>query len=312
MLHFLTMADNKGPIRRYLRWWGGPLRGRARILSYDSIADPAALADGAYIFGDVDRLTGPALDHARRVWDALETRGGPRVRLLNKPGVALKRRELLKALHAHGLNQFNVHDLDAPRDGLRYPVFIRHSREHHGSYTEILQDRAQLEAAERDLIVAGHDPRDLLIVEYLDTSEDGLFRKYSAMRVGNEVLPHHAFLDRKWVVKGSFELPDARPFGDDRAFLVDHDHVEALREVFDLAHMEFGRIDYAIKDGRIQVWEINTVPHMLISKRYYDAERMQEKEIFADKLNSVFAALDPVRGVSPIGRALAWSDLWRS
>jgi hypothetical protein len=311
MLHFLTMADNKGPIRRYLRWWGGPLRGRARILSYGSIADPAALADGAYIFGDVDRLTGAELDHARRIWDALLARGSQRVRLLNQPGVALKRRELLKALYAEGLNQFNVHDLDAPRDGLRYPVFIRHSREHHGSYTEILQDRAQLDAAERDLIASGHDPRDLLIVEYLDTSENGLFRKYSAMRVGARMLSHHIFADEQWVVKGSFDPPEARR-AEDMAFLRDESHLGALSAVFETASIEFGRVDYALKDGAIQVWEINTVPHMLINKRFYNADQIREKQVFADQLNAALAALDPVARHAPIERLKAWIDLWRN
>ena len=311
MLHFLTMADNKGPIRRYLRWWGGPLRGRTRILSYEAIADAGVLPDGAYIFGDVDRLTGAALAHAKRIWDALEARGSHRVRLLNQPGTALKRRELLKALHARGDNLFNVHDLDAPREGLRYPVFIRHSREHHGSYTEILQNAAEVEAAERDLVAAGHDPADLLIVEYLDTSEDGLFRKYSAMRVGERMLSHHIFADEKWVVKGSFDPPDARR-AEDMAFLQDQSHLGTLADVFEMARIEFGRVDYALKDGAIQVWEINTVPHMLINKRYYSADQIREKQAFADQLNAALAALDPVVKSSPVQRLRAWIDLWRS
>jgi hypothetical protein len=31
-------------------------------------------------------------------------------------------------------------------------------------------------------------------------------------------------------------------------------------KIFELAHVEYGRIDYAIKDGRVQTWEINLNP----------------------------------------------------
>jgi hypothetical protein len=40
----------------------------------------------------------------------------------------------------------------------------------------------------------------------------------------------------------------------------DNPHKEKLLEIFRLAGIGFGRIDYGIKDGNIQTWEINTLP----------------------------------------------------
>jgi hypothetical protein len=43
-------------------------------------------------------------------------------------------------------------------------------------------------------------------------------------------------------------------------YLVTNPHEAQLREIFELAHVEYGRIDYAMKDGRLQTWEINLNP----------------------------------------------------
>jgi len=37
-------------------------------------------------------------------------------------------------------------------------------------------------------------------------------------------------------------------------------HAAMLEEIFDLAGIEYGRVDYGLRDGRPQVWEINTNP----------------------------------------------------
>ena len=37
-------------------------------------------------------------------------------------------------------------------------------------------------------------------------------------------------------------------------------HADELRKLFGAANIEYGRIDYTIADGRIQVFEINTNP----------------------------------------------------
>jgi hypothetical protein len=43
-------------------------------------------------------------------------------------------------------------------------------------------------------------------------------------------------------------------------FVSQNPHHEQLLKIFELAGVEYGRIDYAIKDGRVQTWEINLNP----------------------------------------------------
>jgi hypothetical protein len=43
-------------------------------------------------------------------------------------------------------------------------------------------------------------------------------------------------------------------------YVLTNPHGAVLRELFDLAKVGYGRIDYAVKDGRIQTWEMNLNP----------------------------------------------------
>jgi hypothetical protein len=308
MLHFLTMADNRGPIRRYLRWWGGDLRGRVRLIPYERIADPSALPDGSYIFGDLERLPLPGLDKAGAIFDALARRGA-RVRLLNRPGAALRRRELLRALHANGINRFNVHDIDAPRDAIRFPVFIRSMRQHTGPLSALLRDAATLDAALATAKAGGADGSDLLIVEYLDTRSGDLYRKYSVAKIGDVLLAQHIFFNRNWVVKGTPHWPPEH-IREDEEFMLANPHAASIGPIFDLARIDFGRIDYAVLDGAVQVWEINTVPMILLHRKYYGPVRVPAKEAWARRFNAALAALDahsPPPGL--LDRAASWRDL---
>ena len=47
---------------------------------------------------------------------------------------------------------------------------------------------------------------------------------------------------------------------DEFDYIQKNPHEEQLRQIFDLAHVEYGRIDYSIKNGRVQTWEINLNP----------------------------------------------------
>jgi hypothetical protein len=40
-------------------------------------------------------------------------------------------------------------------------------------------------------------------------------------------------------------------------------HREKIAEVFRIAGIDYRRIDHGVKDGRIQVWEINTNPMVM-------------------------------------------------
>ncbi|MCL4684326.1 hypothetical protein KJ059_06185 [Myxococcota bacterium] len=293
MIHYLTSAAKRAPIELYLKDWGARLRRRVRVIAYEELPPSKALADGAFVFADVDRLSAERTAAAAALWDALAERG-ERVRLLNRPGVARRRADLLDALHRAGSNRFGVRRATGSLAGVRFPVFVRHALEHEGAYTPLLGDAATLGAALGALASDGRDPEQLLVVEFLDTAgPDGLFRKYAATVVGDRVIAHHVMFGRDWEVKGP-SLAEPAMLAEERAFQLGNPHEEALRAVFRLAHIEYGRIDYAVLDGGMQVWEINTNPTLLYSPRRYTPAQLPAKHWFVEQFDAALLALDPV------------------
>ena len=299
MIHYLTAAAKRAPIELYLKDWGVRLRRRVRVLSYEDRPSPRTLADGAFVFADVDRLSADLTDAATALWDALAARG-ERVRLLNRPGVSMRRAELLGALHRSGTNRFGVRGAREPREGLRFPVFVRHALEHEGAYTPLLPDAAALDSALAGLVEAGRDAEQLLVVEFLDTAgPDGLYRKYAATVVGERVIAHHIMFGRDWEVKGP-SLAEPEMLAEERAYQLGNPHQEALRSLFQRARIDYGRIDYAVLDGQLQVWEINTNPTLLYSPRRYVPAQLPAKRWFVEQLDAAFLALEP-DGARPRG-----------
>jgi hypothetical protein len=304
------MADNRGPLRRYLRNWGRPLWGRVRILSYEDVGDPGCLVDGAYVFCDVDRLPPLLAAKADAVWESLAKRGGA-VRLLNRPGALMSRYQLLRALSDAGLNSFNVFRLDEINDRLRYPVFLRDAIEHTGTLSPLLADRQALEESIDGLLAAGSALSELLVVEYVDTSIDGMFRKYAGMRVGETIIAHHIMFAREWMVKGP-SLVSPEMVVEERVFQKENPHRGRIAEVFRLAGVDYGRIDYGLVDGRMQVWEVNTNPTLLYPVNRYAGSQMEAKRWFAARLNQALGAVDD-RGARPRvrDRLSSYRDLYR-
>jgi hypothetical protein len=104
---------------------------------------------------------------------------------------------------------------------------------------------------------------ELLIVEFLETREpDGLYRKYSAYVVGDQVMPVSLERGHTWVLRHPDAEFDIEALDEERRFVLADPHREQLEEVREIAGMGFGRIDYSILDGRVQTWEINTLPTM--------------------------------------------------
>jgi len=103
----------------------------------------------------------------------------------------------------------------------------------------------------------------LLVVEFCDTSgPDGLYRKYSAMRIGERIIPRHLHAASSWIAKAqtSAANDDETLVREELEYLDSHPHQQWLRDVFTEAEIEYGRIDYGLYKGVPQVWEINTNP----------------------------------------------------
>jgi hypothetical protein len=260
MINFFVTGAASFCIREYLQMRGAAIADRVNVVEYEELGDLTALPAGPVVFAAVDQIGRAAADAAAQICDRIAGALGPRA-VLNDPRKVLRRFDLLSRLHEGGGNRFKtIRAVDDPC-GLRYPVFIREEDQHSGSLTPLLGDRWALERALGEMVFRGLRPSRLLIVEFCDTSgPDGLFRKYSAMKIGDVILPRHLHISREWVTKSNSNVVDETALDEELTFFEQHPHERWLRQVFETAQIQYGRIDYGIFEGAPQVWEINTNP----------------------------------------------------
>jgi hypothetical protein len=259
----LTTERGKGAIDRFLTHLALFEAPSVRETTYSRVLEQGSVLGGAVVFGDFSRMTQAERAIARVLWDELSRHSG-RFRLLNDPHRQLCRFDLLRSLWERGLNRFNVFRADGPLDGIRFPVFLRVENDHDGPRTELLHDRRELEEAMTRQLLAGRRSRDLLVTEYLDTrGKDGLYRKYGAFRFGGQVHAQHMFASRHWSAKrGTLETSEALDAEWNR-YMDENPHQDVLLEVFKIVQVDYGRIDYSVRDGAVQVWEVNDNPSYL-------------------------------------------------
>jgi hypothetical protein len=268
VIHFLITRRYARTLKEFLRTpWGKEVSGEWNVLTYERARWRRSFRPGTYIFTDIERLGPEATRRAAALHDRLAA--DPANRVFNDPARAWRRYQLLRTLHERGTNDFTVHRLDEANGSVRYPVFLRGENDHRGNATGVVAGPDELEAE-----IAGlkRTPRDPLLTEFLDTSVDGVFRKYSAFRIGREIIARHIFFGKRWMLKYS-DLSGGAYDAEESAYVHDNPHREMLAEFFDLANVEYGRIDYSFLDGRIQVWEINTNPMIASHKSLRSASR---------------------------------------
>jgi hypothetical protein len=76
------------------------------------------------------------------------------------------------------------------------------------------------------------------------------------------------------------------------AYLESNPHAGVLLDACRRAHIGYGRIDYAVRDGRVQIWEINTTPTIFNPPGPDDAVRAQAHEHFVAAFSAALDAVD--------------------
>jgi hypothetical protein len=116
------------------------------------------------------------------------------------------------------------------------------------------------------------------------------------MVVGDAVIPRHLYFGQDWVVKNP---PDADVksawIREESQHLEHNPHQQFVRDVFRLANLEYGRMDYGLLDGLPQVWEINTNPHLLRPREFYargTGTRLHFQDESARGIGSALRSLD--------------------
>lgn len=321
MIRYLTTAAHSYTMGLYLNCWGRALTDRIRIVPYRLVTLGGELPAGTYIFSDVDRLAPAARRKAARLRRAIGERGAA-WRALNHPERSLGRRELLEALHREGVNDFRARRADRAADDpsdLTFPVFVRPAVAHAGSRTGLLRSPAELRRRLRAMEEAS-DLERLLVVEFCDTvDEGGVYRKYAAFCVDGEIVPRHCVFSRDWMLKYPDMLGPAE-LDEEAAYLRENPHADRLRAIFDRAHIAYGRIDYGLRDGRVQVWEINTNPMVMLAPDRYEPRHLAHQQWFHERIAAAFRRLDAAPASGQEGSLLhrlttagarAWSGMHR-
>jgi hypothetical protein len=267
MIFFVAPADGMWGMAEYLEQSGGRLSQRLATISYHDLIASGRLPLGTYVFGAIDQLTTTETEIISCCCEEL-TRASPEIRLLNRPTEVLSRFRLLETSFERGRNTFRVLRASKFHRCRRFPVFVRPEREHTGSLTPLLHNRRQLALALAQTLLRGYRLRDLIVVEYCHTADSsGVFRLYSAAVVGDRIVPQALVHHRRWVTKWAGRILDLDTASEQLAYVEGNPHADWLRETFAGARIGYGLINYGVKDGVPQVWEINTNPTIVRRSR---------------------------------------------
>jgi hypothetical protein len=302
MIHFVTVSTQDNCMRDYLSLWGKALQPRVAIVYYEDLITQAAVTPGTYILAALDQLDAHSLALVTEWVRALS--GRPEFIFVNDPARTLRRGALLEALHTAGLNDFRAIPATGDIDSLTLPVFLRAEHRHEGPVTPLLRTRWEVNGG---LVLASRRLGSLddgLAVEFCATQDrTGVFRKYAAFFVGDRVVPRSLFHGRHWMLKHAASDFSMERSMEELEYVTTNPHEEQLSQIRALAHVGYGRIDYAIKDGRVQTWEINLKPTIGrgalrqrsgIVPRELEGIRREVKDTFYGRFSAALEALDTV------------------
>ena len=274
MIVYLSTERFSSTIRYFKDFVRGRTRASIVSLSYEELFFEGAGPIGHCIFTDFDRLSPYELQCAAAFAGALQA-AAPDARILNHPLKSLERYPLLVALHKAGINDFTATRVETGERPPCYPVFIRCEDGYGGPETDLIHDDEGYDAAIASLAARALPRRGRISIGFGNQrNADGRFRKYGAFNIAGKIVPHDLMFGEKWVVK-------VHPLGTDRAmkrleghgetaegvaeewdYIQANPHEDILRQAFSVAGIDYGRADYGVMDGRVQIYEINTNPHL--------------------------------------------------
>lgn len=310
MIHYLVREQHAHTMRGFLKHWVPELRAHVEVLPYEDVFRRRELPPGVHVFSDIERLRPSERRLAADLADRIDAAGS---RVLNHPRDVLTRHALHAALYEAGINRFRSHRRIDPRR-MRWPIFLRTEREHDGALTDLLHGPRDLAAA---LLRLAANPlalrAGLLAVEFEDTRDAaGLYRKYSVLRIGERFIPRHILVSRHWMLKVA-DVVDANTLRDEEAYFCDVPEMQQIREIFALAHIDYGRIDYVRHAGRLVVWEINTNPGHTPRRAKLHPDRIASQEREIARVALALVALDgetqasaPIVAFGRADRARVW------
>jgi hypothetical protein len=303
---YLSTERFSTTMRYFVRYYRQRMSHVIVPLTYEELFCEGAGPIGHYIFTDFDRLSRYELECAAAFANALN-RAVPEARILNHPLKALERYSLLIALHRAGINDFTATRLEEGGRPPQYPVFIRAEDGYGGPETDLIYSDAEFDAAVENMIRLGLPRRGRIAIGFAnERSPDGYFHKYGAFNIAGRIVPHDLMYSQNWVVKirssstawtaGRDSEYGSSPEGiaNELRYIEGNPHTEILLRAFGIAGIDYGRADYGVVDGRVQIFEINTNPHL--PWRDTPDNRAERRAIVDRGLLEAFEALNtPIR-----------------
>jgi hypothetical protein len=287
MIYYLTGERDLRSVLDFLEGPGQALAKRVKVVAYEDLLRLRKTRPprGAYIFTLVSSRQ-RARETFTRLYRYVLERNGPE-RVLNDPAKCLRRLELLRALHRSGINPFDAWRASDPAGPQGWPVFLRREGGTLWRQVPLLRDR-EAYAAE---LKRAPEPQKMVAIQWHDTvGPGGIYRKYGAFVVGKQIVPRHVFFSPNWLVKKPDIVGEAQ-VAEELAYLESNPHAEALREVCRVGNIAYGRIDYAVQNGRPVIWEINLVPQIMgqVSAEYPQRQAAHQRFIalFARALDAL-------------------------
>jgi tetratricopeptide (TPR) repeat protein len=231
----------------------------------------------------VERVGGPVVNHPKKV--AGTNRESVARRLAALPSCSVPQTRLYQAAELRDLLSSASPALPA------FPLLVRPAGTHGGDDFDKMENPAQLQT-----FLGGHEPRSYYLIPFVDyRSEDGFFRKYRFVCVGDEILPYHLAIDNQWKVHHVTTSMATHTWMQDeeRAFLEDPWRVfgvaqqAALQRIRDAIGLDFFGIDCGLdRDGAVVVFEVNA--SMLVHGRN---QRFPYKTEAVERIKQAFHGL---------------------
>ncbi len=259
--------------------------------SYAELFSRWQLPRAVYILTDFDRLHPWQIEVAAKLRRRLLDRG---LTVLNDPGRFVPRAALLKRLHREGINSFTCW---LPVEGeipKRYPAFLRTVHAHRGVESGLLHNETQALEALETALKNGRVLCDLVFVEYAAEAEpnSGKFRKHACYGVNGTMIRALTVTDDSWVAKnGTIGAATEQDYARDLTEQLSYPHTTLMKRVFELAGLEFGRIDYGIVGGRPEIYELNSNPNVHWGTSHPSQVRMEADRIISEQFLDALCAL---------------------
>lgn len=288
MIIFVMTAEHPYTLEEVIKGSPGV---EIRIATYDWLLEQDRPPRATYVFTDVDRLAMWRVRQAATTYRRLRAEG---MRVLNDPARLPSRYGLLRNLYRAGLNAFDAYRAEEGLIPVRWPVFLRTEGGHDAPLTGLMRNWDETRRAVNDAIAAGYPITSLLIIEYAaQPVRPDLFRKLSVFRIGDAYVGANCVHEDNWLVKyGAEGIATADLYADDLRIVRDNPFEGAMRPVFELAAIEYGRSDFGLVGGKVQTYEINTNPHIEFPTDHPFEDRVESYRIFQRNFNEALAKID--------------------